>query len=69
MRIVQHKTPSAERPAKDPVEVIGLSVSIPTYLVSFSYFPNAIIKRQRQGCSERKLQILRGDVRSLVFVS
>lgn len=67
MRIVQHKTPSAERPAKDPVEVIGLSVSIPTYLVSFSYFPNAIIIRQ--GCSERKLHILRGDVRSLVFVS
>lgn len=25
MRIVQHKTPNAERPAKDPVEVIGLS--------------------------------------------
>uniref|UniRef100_A0A182N3W6 Death-associated protein 1 n=1 Tax=Anopheles dirus TaxID=7168 RepID=A0A182N3W6_9DIPT len=25
MRIVQHKTPSTERPAKDPVEVIGLS--------------------------------------------
>lgn len=27
MRIVQHKTPNSERPAKDPVEVIGLSVS------------------------------------------
>lgn len=25
MRIVQHKTPNSERPAKDPVEVIGLS--------------------------------------------
>ncbi|XP_055622126.1 death-associated protein 1 [Toxorhynchites rutilus septentrionalis] len=25
MRIVQHKTPNPERPAKDPVEVIGLS--------------------------------------------
>lgn len=25
MRIVQHKTPATERPAKDPVEVIGLS--------------------------------------------
>uniref|UniRef100_A0A2M3Z1I1 Death-associated protein 1 n=1 Tax=Anopheles braziliensis TaxID=58242 RepID=A0A2M3Z1I1_9DIPT len=25
MRIVQHKTPSNDRPAKDPVEVIGLS--------------------------------------------
>lgn len=29
MRIVQHKTPSAERPAKDPVEVIGLSNPAP----------------------------------------
>ncbi|KFB50134.1 AGAP011832-PA-like protein [Anopheles sinensis] len=25
MRIVQHKNPATERPAKDPVEVIGLS--------------------------------------------
>uniref|UniRef100_T1DJ69 Putative death-associated protein 1 n=1 Tax=Psorophora albipes TaxID=869069 RepID=T1DJ69_9DIPT len=25
MRIVQHKTPNAERPAKDQVEIIGLS--------------------------------------------
>lgn len=29
MRIVQHKTPNADRPGKDPVEVIGLSVSNP----------------------------------------
>lgn len=29
MRIVQHKTPNAERPAKDPVEVIGLSNPAP----------------------------------------
>ncbi|XP_052873021.1 death-associated protein 1 [Anopheles cruzii] len=29
MRIVQHKTPSNERPAKDPVEVIGLSNPAP----------------------------------------
>ncbi|XP_053687543.1 death-associated protein 1 [Sabethes cyaneus] len=29
MRIVQHKTPSTERPAKDPVEVIGLSNPAP----------------------------------------
>lgn len=28
MRIVQHKTPNADRPGKDPVEVIGLSVSM-----------------------------------------
>uniref|UniRef100_A0A182FUZ7 Uncharacterized protein n=1 Tax=Anopheles albimanus TaxID=7167 RepID=A0A182FUZ7_ANOAL len=34
MRIVQHKTPSNDRPAKDPVEVIGLSVSIAiTFLI------------------------------------
>lgn len=30
MRIVQHKTPNTERPAKDPVEVIGLSNPPPT---------------------------------------
>ncbi|ETN64672.1 hypothetical protein AND_003576 [Anopheles darlingi] len=29
MRIVQHKTPSNDRPAKDPVEVIGLSNPAP----------------------------------------
>lgn len=29
MRIVQHKTPNGERPAKDPVEVIGLSNPAP----------------------------------------
>lgn len=28
MRITQHKTPNTERAAKDPVEVIGLSVSL-----------------------------------------
>lgn len=29
MRIVQHKHPNAERPGKDPVEIVGLSNPAP----------------------------------------
>lgn len=43
MRIVQHKNPSSERAAKDPVEVIGLSQNNPIDAVQLSSSPNKTI--------------------------